>query len=619
MAPFRSAWVRRSSTSTTVSSPISWVDGVLAYFGYPYAQEDDAERTVRAALDTRRRCSKYQDSPDAALQARIGIATGTGRYEGAAIGESRRSRRGWQDTEPRSAPAGDRRAELAVCPRRTRSLLGNLFELSRISGLTRHEGLCRADAGLGSAGASCVASRFEALHATGLTALVGRDEEFELLLRRWQRAKSGEGQVVLLSGEAGIGKSRLTAALLENLATEPHARLRYFCSPQHTNSALYPIIGQMERAAGLVHDDTPQARLDKLDAVLAQTSTSIEDAALFAEMLSLPNDGRYPALELTPEQRRQRTLDALILQLQALTRSSPVLMIFEDAHWADPTSLEVLSRAVDRIAALRALLIMTFRPEFDPPWIGQPHVTALPINRLAQREVVAIVDHLVGNQELPADVMAEIVERTDGNPLFVEELTKAVLEAESEGDGRRIVATAVPSPGLAVPASLHASLMARLDRLGPAKELAQIGAAIGREFSHALLSALVRKPEAEVESALDRLIAAGLLFRQGVPPHARYLFKHSLVQDVAYGSLLRSKRHQLHAEIAGILESQFRDTIDSQSRAAQRSLQVRREVRPRDPIFDTRRGCRGQPLCILGSHRPLSGGVRHGERVAGLR
>ena len=279
-------------------------------------------------------------------------------------------------------------------------------------------------------------SRFEALHATGLTALVGRDEEFELLLRRWQRAKSGEGQVVLLSGEAGIGKSRLTAALLENLATEPHARLRYFCSPQHTNSALYPIIGQMERAAGLVHDDTPQARLDKLDAVLAQTSTSIEDAALFAEMLSLPNDGRYPALELTPEQRRQRTLDALILQVQALTRSSPVLMIFEDAHWADPTSLEVLSRAVDRIAALRALLIMTFRPEFDPPWIGQPHVTALPINRLAQREVVAIVDHLVGNKELPADVMAEIVERTDGNPLFVEELTKAVLEAESEGDGR---------------------------------------------------------------------------------------------------------------------------------------------------------------------------------------
>ena len=537
-------------------------DGILAYFGYPSAHEDDAERTLRAALDIAAAVARLKTPAEEPLSVRIGIATGLV-VVGDLGGAGALREHAVAGTTPSLAARLQAIAEpnmVVVCDS-TRSLLGNLFELEDlgpsdikgIAGPTRAWAVLRA---------SSVASRFEALHATGLTVLVGRDEEFELLLRRWQRAKSGEGQVVLLSGEAGIGKSRLTAALLENLATEPHARLRYFCSPQHTNSALYPIIGQMERAAGLVHDDTPQARLDKLDAVLAQTSTSIEDAALFAEMLSLPNDGRYPALELTPDQRRQRTLDALILQVQALTRSSPVLMIFEDAHWADPTSLEVLSRAVDRIAALRALLIVMFRPEFDPPWIGQPHVTALPINRLAQREVVAIIDHLVGNKELPADVMAEIVERTDGNPLFVEELTKAVLEAESEGDGRRIV-TAVPSPGLAVPGSLQASLMARLDRLGPAKELAQIGAAIGREFSYALLAALVRKPEAELGSALDRLIAAGLLFRQGVPPHARYLFKHSLVQDVAYGSLLRSKRHQLHAEIAGILERQFRDTIDS--------------------------------------------------------
>jgi class 3 adenylate cyclase/tetratricopeptide (TPR) repeat protein len=537
-------------------------DGILAYFGYPSAHEDDAERTLRAALDIAAAVARLKTPAEEPLSVRIGIATGLV-VVGDLGGAGALREHAVAGTTPSLAARLQAIAEpnmVVVCDS-TRSLLGNLFELEDlgpsdikgIAGPTRAWAVLRA---------SSVASRFEALHATGLTVLVGRDEEFELLLRRWQRAKSGEGQVVLLSGEAGIGKSRLTAALLENLATEPHARLRYFCSPQHTNSALYPIIGQMERAAGLVHDDTPQARLDKLDAVLAQTSTSIEDAALFAEMLSLPNDGRYPALELTPDQRRQRTLDALILQVQALTRSSPVLMIFEDAHWADPTSLEVLSRAVDRIAALRALLIVMFRPEFDPPWIGQPHVTALPINRLAQREVVAIIDHLVGNKVLPADVMAEIVERTDGNPLFVEELTKAVLEAESEGDGRRIV-TAVPSPGLAVPGSLHASLMARLDRLGPAKEVAQIGAAIGREFSHALLAALVRKPEAELGSALDRLIAAGLLFRQGVPPHARYLFKHSLVQDVAYGSLLRSKRHQLHAEIAGILERQFRDTIDS--------------------------------------------------------
>ena len=368
---------------------------------------------------------------------------------------------------------------------------------------------------------------------------------------------------MLLSGEGGIGKSRLTAALLENLATEPHTRLRYFCSPQHTDSALYPIIGQMERAAGLGYDDKPQARLDKLDAVLAQTSTSPEDAALFAEMLSLPNDGRYPALALTPVQRRQRTLEALTSQLAGLARQRPVLMIVEDAHWIDPTSLEVFGRTVDQIKTLPALLIVTFRPEFNPPWVGQSRVTSVTLNRLGEREAAAIIARLVGNKELPADVMAEIVERTDGIPLFVEEMTKAVLEAEGEGEARRTVA-AVPSPALAVPASLHASLMARLDRLGPAKEVAQIGAAIGREFSHALLAAVARRPEAELSAALERLIGAGLLSRQGVPPHATYLFKHALVQDAAYGTLLREPRRALHARIAEALESQFAEIAESQ-------------------------------------------------------
>jgi predicted ATPase len=383
------------------------------------------------------------------------------------------------------------------------------------------------------------------------------------LLRRWSKAKTGEGQVVLLSGEAGIGKSRLTAALLERLAAEPHTRLRYFCSPQHTDSALYPVIGQMERAAGLTHDDTTRAKLDKLDAVLAQTSTSIEDASLFAEMLSLPNDGRYPTLDLTPQQRRERTLEAPISQLGALARQSPVLMIFEDVHWTDPTSLEVFSRTVDRIETLRVLLIVTFRPEFDPPWIGRSHSTAMTINRLTKREVGAMIDGLVGNKLLPSDIRQDISERTDGIPLFVEEMAKAVLEAASEGAAQRTVA-AVPSPALTVPASLHASLMARLDRLGPAKEVAQIGAAIGREFSHALLASVVRKPEAELGSALDRLIQAGLLFRQGVPPHATYLFKHALVQDAAYGTLLREPRRALHARIAEILESQFPETAENQ-------------------------------------------------------
>jgi predicted ATPase len=308
----------------------------------------------------------------------------------------------------------------------------------------------------------------------------------------------------------------------------------------------------MERAAGFAHGDAAQAKLDKLDALLAQTSTTKQDAVLFAEMLSLPNDGRYPALDLAPQQRRQKTLETLTAQLDALSRSNPVLMIFEDVHWSDPTSVEALGRAVDRIRNLGVLLITTHRPEFEPPWIGRPHVTALTLNRLGEREIAALIDGVTGNKPLPAHIRQDIVERTDGIPLFVEEMTKAVLEAKSEGDAQQAVA-AVPPSALAVPASLHASLMARLDRLGPAKEVAQTGAAIGREFSHSLLAAVVAGPEA----ALDRLVTAGLLFRQGMPPHATYLFKHALVQDAAYGTLLREPRRALHARIAEALESHF--------------------------------------------------------------
>jgi predicted ATPase len=319
----------------------------------------------------------------------------------------------------------------------------------------------------------------------------------------------------------------------------------------------------MERAAGLTHGDTTQVKLDKLVALLAHTSTSAQDVSLLADMLSLPNDGRYPALDMTPEQRRQKTLEALGSQMEALSRSNPVLMIFEDAHWADPTSLEVISRVVDRLRNLRVLLIVTFRPEFDPPWIGRPYVTALTINRLAQRDIEAMIDGVVGNKLIPANVRQDIIERTDGIPLFVEEITKAVLEEGSEEEAQRSAAT-VPSAALAVPASLQASLMARLDRLGPAKEVAQTGAAIGREFSHALLAAVVPKPEAELRSALDRLFHAGLLFRQGVPPSASYLFKHALMQDAAYGTLLREPKRMLHARIAEILENQFAEIAESQ-------------------------------------------------------
>jgi class 3 adenylate cyclase/tetratricopeptide (TPR) repeat protein len=536
-------------------------DGVLVYFGYPQAHEDDAELAVRAGLELIAAVAALKMC--VSLQTRVGIATGLV-VVGDLIGSGEAQERGIVGETPNLAARlqGIAEPNMVAIADGTRKLLGNLFELQDLGAkdLKGIAGPVRAWAALR---ARSVESRFEALHLARLTALVGREEESELLLRRWSKAKTGEGQVVLLSGEAGIGKSRLTVALLERLAGEPHTRLRYFCSPQHIDSALYPIIGQMERAAGFAHDDSPQTRLDKLDALLAQSSTSVQDATLFSEMLSLQNDGRYAVLALSPVQRRQRTLEALTSQMQALSLQNPVLMIFEDAHWTDPTSLEAFSRAVDRLRTLRVLLIVTFRPEFEPPWIGRPHVTALTVSRLAQRDIEAMIDRVVGNKLLPASIRQDIVERTDGIPLFVEEMTKAVLEAGSESAAEH-TAAAVPSSALAVPASLQASLMARLDRLGPAKEMAQIGAAIGREFSHALLAAVVRKPETQLQFALDRLIQAGLLFRQGIPPHANYLFKHALVQDVAYGTLLRSRRQHLHGEIATTLEEAFPEIVEMQ-------------------------------------------------------
>jgi class 3 adenylate cyclase len=535
-------------------------DGVLAYYGYPQAHEHDAERALRGALALVEAVPKLITSATSPLAVRVGIATGLV-VVGDLLGSGVAQEHGIVGETPNLAARLQAIAEpgTVVIDDGTRKLLGNLFELTDLGPKElKGIGSARAWAALR---ASSVESRFEALHAS-LTALVGREDEYELLHRRWSKAKTGEGQVVLLSGEAGIGKSRLAAALLERLATEPHTRLRYFCSPQHTDSALYPIIGQMERAAGLVRDDLALAKLEKLDAVLARTSTSIEDAALFAEMLSLPNDGRHPALDLTPQQRRQRTFDALTAQMEALACQNPVLMIFEDAHWSDPTSLELLGRVVQRIASSRVLLIVTFRPEFETPWVGQSHVMSLTLNRLGEREATAIIAGLVGSKELPRGVMAEIVERSDGIPLFVEEMTKAMLEAEGADAAERLI-TVVPSPVQSVPPSLHASLMARLDRLGSAKEAAQIGAVIGREFSHALFAAVARKSKAQLESALDRLIEAGLLSRQGAAPNATYLFKHALVQDAAYGTLLREQRRGLHARIFEALESQFADIAEN--------------------------------------------------------
>jgi class 3 adenylate cyclase/predicted ATPase len=529
-------------------------DGILVYFGYPHAHEDDAERAVRAGLELIAAVAGLKTCDR--QQVRVGIATGVvvvGNLTPSIVGETPNLAARLQSIA---------KPNMVVISEGTRRLLGHLFELEDL-GTRDLKGIAAPVQVWAVLRPSSSTSRFEARHPSGTTTLVGREEEYELLRRRWSKAKEGKGQAVLLSGEAGIGKSHLTVAFTERLKVERFLRIRCFCSPQHTNSALYPIIDHVERSAAFAREDALQTKLDKLDRVLRQSWSSVEDSALFVEMLSLPNDGRYPMLELTPQQRRQRTMDALVRQVEILSRTAPVLVVFEDAHWSDPTSLELMGRLAGHIASHRVLLVVSFRPEFEAPWIEQAHVTALALNRLAPRDVDVIIDQIVGNNPLPAAVRQDIIERTDGIPLFVEEMTKAVLETASEDAALRTAAS-VPSPAMAVPASLHASLMARLDRLGGSKELAQIGAAIGREFSHELLAAVACRPEAKLEMQLDRLIRAGLLFRQGVPPDATYLFKHALVQDAAYGLLLREPRRDLHARIAETLESKFDEIAENE-------------------------------------------------------
>ena len=532
-------------------------DGVLVYFGYPHAHEDDAERAVRAGLELTAAVTALKAS--AALQTRVGIATGLV-VVGDLIGSGEAQERGIVGETPNLAARLQAIAEpnIVVIAEATRKLLGNLFELQDLGAkdLKGITGPVRIWAALR---ASSAEGRFEALHASGLTALVGREEELELLLRRWSKAKSGEGQVVLLSGEPGIGKSRLTAALLERLADEPHTRLRYFCSPQHTDSAFYPIIGQMERAAGFAYDDDTEAKLDKLEAL-----ASPEDLALLAELLSLPTV-RYPASTASPQRKKEQTFTALLRQVEALARSRPALMLFEDLHWIDPSSRELLDRTIERAVRLPLLLVLTFRPEFQAPWTGLSHVTSLTLSRLDPQNGAAMVSRIAGERALPEALAAKIVERADGVPLFVEELARAVIEAQGSREGveRALSATAPAAAG--VPAALHASLMARLDRLGPmAREVAQIGAVIGRDFAYELLAPVAGHSEAELADALGRLADARLVFQRGALPQAAYLFKHALVRDVAYASLLRRRRQGLHARIAAQLEARFPDIAEAQ-------------------------------------------------------
>ncbi|WGD52876.1 BTAD domain-containing putative transcriptional regulator [Bradyrhizobium sp. CB1650] len=536
---------------------------MLAYFGHPQANEHDVERAVRAGLALVEAVSRLDFGSAGPLELRVGVATGpvvvggflgNGGDQQGIIGEAAQLA---GSMERVAAP------NTVVIAASTRQLVGNLFDCDDLGPMVLN-GFSEPVPAWRVQGPSGVHSRFEALRAP-TTPLIGRDEELELLLRRWRQAAKGDGRVVLLSGEPGIGKSRLTIELQERLQAEPHERLRNFCSPHHQDSELYPIITQLQRAAEFRRGDTDEQRLDKLVAMLARATDDLSEAApLIANLLSVPTGNRYRPLDLTPLKQKEKTLRALLAQLEGLAAREPVLVVFEDVHWIDPTSLELLDLTVDRAPSLPVLLIITFRPEFAPPWIGRPQVTLLTLNRLPTTQRAEMITGITGGRELPQEIADQIIDHTDGVPLFIEELTKSVVESGIVVDAGDRYGVTGPVAPLSIPSTLQASLLARLDRLPATREVVQIGAALGRSFAHEMMSAVAQRRQQEVNDALAQLVSAELIFRRGVAPDAEYTFKHALVQDAAHGTLSRSQRQQLHNRISEVLERQFTEIVETQ-------------------------------------------------------
>jgi class 3 adenylate cyclase/tetratricopeptide (TPR) repeat protein len=531
-------------------------DGILTYFGWPSAHEEDAERAVRAGLEVVQAVKRASSTET--LSVRIGIATGPVVVgEAAGVGDQARLAIG---STPNLAARlqGLAAADQVVIAPSTRRLVAGVFELTDLGeqdlkGVAEPVHVWRVERAL------VTDSRFEARHGQeGLTPLVGREEEVDLLLRRWSLSRDGEGQVVLLSGEPGIGKSRILGALRERLEAQGVQALRFQCSPYYVNSAFWPIIDNFERSLKFRRDETTEAKLDKLDAlIVTHYGRPLADVRFVASILSIPCEARYGPLSMTPQKHKDETLRTLVDITEAAACGQPSVMLFEDAHWADPTTLEVLDLLIDRVKTVPLLIVLTHRPEFQSRWSAQGHVGALNLSKLTRAQSAAMVSALAGGKALPEALLEQILARTDGVPLFVEELTKSILESGELKEAGDHYEYAGSARAVTIPATLRDALMARLDRFMPVKEIAQIGAAIGREFGYELIAAVAPMPQAQLDNALAQLNASGLAFRRGTPPDAVYTFKHSLVQDAAYDSLLKSRRQELHAKIAGGIEACF--------------------------------------------------------------
>ncbi len=588
-------------------------DGILTYFGWPKAHEEDAERALRAALEIVQSVKRASSSET--LSVRIGIATGPVVVgEQAGVGEQSKLAVG---STPNLAARlqGLASADQIVIASSTRRLVGNAFELSDLG---EHElkGIAEPVHAWRVLAVSAAASRFEAATQGFVTPMVGREQELGLLLDRWQQAQEGEGQVVLLSGEPGIGKSRVLSTLRERLTAQGAQALRFQCSPYHINSAFYPSIDNFERVLKFSRDESPDSKLDKLEALIVkQFARPLKDVRFIASLLSIPCDERYGAITMTPQRFKDETLRTLIDLTEAAARKHPRVMLYEDAHWADPTSLEVLDLLIDRIKTIPLLIVLTHRPEFQPKWDSHGHVTGLNLSKLTRAQCGAIVSKLTNDKTLPAELHEQILSKTDGVPLYVEELTKSILESgELKAVGNHYD-YAGAARSVMIPATLRDSLMARLDRFAPVKEIAQIGAAIGREFSYELIAAVAPHAKTGLDSALAQLIESGLAFRRGTPPEATYTFKHALVQDAAYDSLLKSRRQTLHAKIAQAIEQHYPETKDTEPQVLAHHLTAAGQAEAAMPLWQSAGGLALKRMALTEAISHLNKGL---ELVASL-